>query len=184
MEIEIDSTRISTVPLAIALVALIVYALWRQKRSYRYFFCVVLFSIYVLLAVDKVFFPIIITGDMRFTEQQFMRSVNLIPFNFNFAELPRIVLLQIVQNILLTMPFGFGINFLAKVSAKDLLWLCPAIGLCIETIQLLISLALGYPYRIIDINDAILNATGVALGYGAFRLVERLGLTSACYRFD
>ena len=33
-----------------------------------------------------------------------------------------------------------------------------------------IGLLLGYPYRIIDINDAPLNALGVLIGYGLFRL--------------
>lgn len=35
---------------------------------------------------------------------------------------------------------------------------------------------LGYPYRVIDINDAILNAFGVLIGYGMFRIFAWLYL--------
>jgi glycopeptide antibiotics resistance protein len=78
------------------------------------------------------------------------------------------------ENILLTIPFGFGISFVSHLRPKDFLWLPFAIGFGIETAQLLISLLLQYPYRVIDINDALLNAAGVLVGYALFRIFARL----------
>lgn len=44
------------------------------------------------------------------------------------------------------------------------------VSLAIEGAQLALSLLMGYWYRVADIDDLILNTTGVMLGYGAFRL--------------
>ena len=50
------------------------------------------------------------------------------------------------------------------------------LGLGLEIAQLLLSLALRYPYRVVDINDAMFNAFGVILGYGLFKLFAGLYL--------
>lgn len=50
-----------------------------------------------------------------------------------------------------------------------------AVALTIEGAQLALSLLMGYWYRVADIDDLILNTTGVMLGYGAFRLGDALG---------
>jgi glycopeptide antibiotics resistance protein len=76
--------------------------------------------------------------------------------------------------VLLTVPFGFGVNFVAHIRAKDLLWLVPAVGVGTEAIQFLISLPLRYLYRVVDVNDAILNALGLLIGYVTFRVFARL----------
>ena len=44
--------------------------------------------------------------------------------------------------------------------------------------QHLISLALRYPYRVVDINDAIFNAFGVLLGCGLFKLFTQLSMVT------
>jgi glycopeptide antibiotics resistance protein len=124
--------------------------------------------------VDKAFFPIEISGDYADAMRQvpFSSFINLVPFNFGFglSEMPGLVVMQIVQNILLTVPFGFGLSFVARVRPRDFRWIIPAVGVGIEGMQLIISLALGYPYHVIDINDAILNALGVLIGYRLFCL--------------
>lgn len=44
------------------------------------------------------------------------------------------------------------------------------ISLAIELTQLGLSLMMGYAYRVADVDDVILNVTGVVLGYAAFRV--------------
>ena len=68
------------------------------------------------------------------------------------------------------MPFGIGINFIAQLRMRSYVWLPFAVGLGIEEMQLAENLAVGYPYRVVDINDVWMNAIGVLIGYGAFRL--------------
>ena len=41
----------------------------------------------------------------------------------------------------------------------------------VETAQLLISTALGYTYRIADVDDILFNAAGVLAGYAGYRLL-------------
>ena len=47
-----------------------------------------------------------------------------------------------------------------------------AVSLAIELAQLGIGLLAGYPYRMTDVDDLLLNAAGTAAGYGAVRAVR------------
>jgi len=51
------------------------------------------------------------------------------------------------------------------------------VSLAIEVTQLAIGLAAGYPYRMADVDDVILNTAGAALGYGlrSFAIRRRSG---------
>ena len=103
-------------------------------------------------------------------------SVNFIPFYFGQFGLGERELLFLFYNTILTLPFGFGINFLTSMSFKKMVRVSIFLGLGLEVAQFLISLVLGYPYRVVDINDSIFNACGVLLGYGLFKLFARMYL--------
>jgi glycopeptide antibiotics resistance protein len=100
--------------------------------------------------------------------------VNLVPFPFGQFEVTAERWMPLFYNILLTFPFGFGINFLTRVNVKKCIVASILIGPGLEIAQLCISVLLGYPYRVIDINDALCNTFGVLLGYGSFKLCARL----------
>ena len=169
MQIFIDNLVFETWPIGVFLLGLVL--LRHRNRSAAYLFCVAVFGIYLLCAFEMVFFPVRILREYLGAQRlPFPASVNLIPLNFDFSELPHIVARQIFQNILLTIPFGFGLSFVAVVRARDFRWIAPAVGISIEAVQLLLSLLLGYHTRVIDINDALLNAFGVLVGYGGFRV--------------
>lgn len=79
----------------------------------------------------------------------------------------------LVGNVLAFAPFGVfipviwpGRRSLISVVAAGL-----AISLVVETVQLALSLMVGTPYRVADIDDVIINVLGVALGYGLNRLI-------------
>jgi glycopeptide antibiotics resistance protein len=184
MQVVVGDSGIDLLPAGVVILVALLIVLWRRQQHRSYLVCVAVFGIYVLFALDKAFFPIRISEAYAdgMTPTQFMWSVNLIPFNFDFSFIPHIVMQQILMNVLLTVPFGFGVSFVARVQAKHILWIALAVGAGIETVQLIISLALRYPYRVIDINDAMLNALGVLIGYGLFRVFARLYI-SATERF-
>ncbi len=46
-----------------------------------------------------------------------------------------------------------------------------AISLVLEAVQLGLSVLIGAPYRVADVDDVIINVLGVALGYGLYRLI-------------
>lgn len=177
MTISSSSAHVDVWPLGLLILTVILIVLWRRKSRPARLFCGLVFSIYLLFAIDRAFFPIWITESEAVRDVRFWSAINLIPFKFDLSELPNIVLLQIFQNILLTIPLGFGLSFVMRLRARDFLWLAVATGLGIEAAQLIIGLLLRYPYRIVDINDALLNAIGVLVGYVLFRLFARLYLS-------
>ena len=158
-------------PIGIVFLIIPLVVLWRRKSSFSYILCFTIFGIYLLRAAQEVYFPIEINGfyadDMR--QEPFMSQVNLIPFSYGEFGTLETTAVTLMQNILLTIPFGFGINFIARTRAKTFRWLAPAVGFGTELGQLAISLMLGYLYRLIDINDVLMNTLGVVVGYGLFR---------------
>lgn len=47
------------------------------------------------------------------------------------------------------------------------------VSVAIEAAQLGIGLLAGYPYRMTDVDDVLLNTLGAAIGYGAWRAIAR-----------
>ncbi len=186
MSIMLDNSWIDIWPAALGILIVLVFILRHRKHSFSYLVCFFIFGLYVLHAVAVTFFPLPIGEAYAQTmrDVRLMSFVNFIPFHFNWSDFPELVMRGIVQNVVLTIPFGFGLNFVAHIKAKSFLWLAPAVGLGIETAQLAIALMLGYPYRVVDVNDMLLNALGVWIGYVSFRvfawlylwLMQRLGI--------
>ncbi|MEP7136210.1 MAG: VanZ family protein [Chloroflexota bacterium] len=109
----------------------------------------------------------------------FKPDINLSPFNFGYCD-SRMLLLcfqNLYENILLTIPFGWGISFIARIKPRNIFWLALAVGFLFEFVQLIISLAIRSSFRIVDINDVMLNAAGVLIGYGLFQIFGWLYLS-------
>ena len=73
-------------------------------------------------------------------------------------------------NVLTLAPFGFLLPFAAPSLAT---WRRMAVAallfpLGIELAQLGVSLALGYSYRVTEVDDVLLNFAGVLLGFAAY----------------
>jgi glycopeptide antibiotics resistance protein len=152
--------------------------LLRKKRSAAYLFCFALFGLYILLVVSLTIFPIPLPDAVssRSPVTYILSHVNLIPFQFGqlFDLNPAIIFQELFGNILLTLPFGFGLPFLAHLKTKNIPWLAVAAGLAIETAQLIASIIVGGVYRSVDINDVLLNTVGALLGYALFRGFARI----------
>lgn len=153
---------------AFAILVLVLIGIWlKWKDPFRVLFSFV-FGVYIINVVSVVVFPFPVGYDIS----NFKPNINLIPFNVGRCD-PRALELcirEIYQNILLTIPFGFGVNFIARIKPKNILWLAFGVGFAFEFVQLVISIIVRSPFRAVDINDLILNAIGVLLGYGIFRI--------------
>jgi glycopeptide antibiotics resistance protein len=163
--------------IGVGILLILLIVLWRRKRSLSYLLCFSIFWMYLVIFIGLTIFPIPIRSNFeksvwRESIAHVFSRINLVPFCFGdlFSLHPNIILQEIVGNILLTVPFGFGIIFITPVKSKNIIWLAFLVGLVIETFQLLISIGLGGSYRSTDINDVILNALGVFIGYGLFRM--------------
>lgn len=167
-------------PLSLSGLAVLLIVLRCGKHSWRYCFASALFWLYLVALVGLTLFPIPIeaAGESHLPASDVLIRVNLIPFDFGglFELHPNVIRRELVGNILLTVPFGLGFPLLSRIHARVVPWLALTVGLAIETAQLLVSLAIGSAYRGVDINDVLLNATGVLIGYGLFWILTWLYL--------
>lgn len=160
-------------PIGIIVLFLFLSVLWKRKRNFSFLLFFSIFWVYLLYGFDKVFFPIDTSGsfvDQMRLHTPIMSRVNIVPFYFGQYGFTLEGLISVLYNIVLTIPFGLGLNFISRVKSKDFLIISLFLGVGIELIQLSISLLLRYPYRVVDINDSMSNALGVLIGYGLFRL--------------
>lgn len=171
MQVIINGMAIPLWPIGVLTLIARLAILRHRNHNSSYLLLFSIFWVYIMFGLDKVFFPIEINGVFvdAMREIPIMSQINFIPFYINKYPLTGAGLVDIINNIILTVPFGFGLNFISRVRMKDFLWLSIAIGIGNEFIQFILSLILRYPYRVVDINDTILNATGVLIGYGLFK---------------
>lgn len=152
-----------------------IFFLFRIQRKPVYLTFLTIFLIYLLILISQTLFPMPLfstesNGKMWLQNITLIFSrINLVPFNYTGYINPFIIREEIILNILLTIPFGFGFPFISQIKVKDVYKLS-AIGFLIEGSQLLMSLILGGIYRTVDITDVLLNGAGVWLGYAIFRI--------------
>ena len=79
---------------------------------------------------------------------------------------------NLVGNFLLLLPLGIyaPIRSPRTRSAARVLGVALAVAVGIELGQLVISTVLGFPLRIADVDDVIVNTGGAMAGYGLWRL--------------
>jgi glycopeptide antibiotics resistance protein len=150
----------------VLVIALVV--LWKRKKSFSYLLCFSVFWVYIIYVASVIVFPFPVLGNYPYPN--FKPSINLVLFDFGSCQMMSLCLRNIFENILLTTPFGFGISFIVRLNPKDFLWLAFLVGFVFEITQLVISFLVRSAFRVVDINDVILNAVGVFLGYGFYRI--------------
>lgn len=156
------------------------FLLWYLRTRHRFttgrLVMVGSFALYLMVVSKYTIFPLWLDAEYIAAARgntRFFDSVNLVPFkDWSLAYL---VSTQGWGNIALGMPFGFLYPFVVPVANwRHMAWRGVIFSLAIELTQLGISLCYGFPYRVIDINDILLNLTGVMLGYGLLRAVAQL----------
>lgn len=154
-----------------------------RKRGWKPLSRIILFGFYLIAAIGMIFFPISIPlnwpANLTWKETLLtLRSINLSPLYFlNITRHPFSLLWLFVDfglNIFLTIPLGFGLGHFFKPRFLKLCFWALLTGLTTEGIQLLVKLVLGTYYHTVDINDVILNALGVIIGYCLFLIHIKL----------
>ncbi|MEA4909992.1 MAG: VanZ family protein [Anaerolineaceae bacterium] len=170
-------------PLLAGILGLAAVCLHLWKRGWLYRAGLLLLGLYLMAAINMMFFPIRVPLDWPAnlswggTLQQLTHNINLIPGNYagmlahlRAGELnPRVVLVEIAGNVLFTVPFGLGIRALTRLQGRRLAWLALGTGLVLEGAQLILRLVVGFDLHSVDVNDVLLNALGVGLGYGIYQ---------------
>jgi glycopeptide antibiotics resistance protein len=104
---------------------------------------------------------------------------NLVPFGTIGPQLAAGLvsdLRQLAGNLLILVPLGFGLPVVWQRFRRLASMLVAGFGVAfvIEFSQIVISLILGEPYRVFDVDDLMLNTAGAMIGWVAWR--ESLGL--------
>lgn len=143
----------------------------KKEKSLAYLIFFTLFYAYLVMVLDytlvqyqsllilKHFDPHLILNG-----QAAGKSVNLVPLVTLTAQDLRTSLL----NILLMIPFGFGLPFITDFRMKNVVLSGALFSVAIELLQLLTGLMGKTTFRVTDINDVIFNTVGVAIGYILF----------------
>lgn len=141
----------------------------RQNWKVRYWI-IPIFLCYMLLLIQITLFPIIIydeavLNEMREGAGKYFTSYQFIPFASikNYARPGAKV--QLVGNIVLLAPLAlFAEIFLCqRVKAWKVALAVSAVSFLIEVIQLITNMLTGYPCRVADVDDLILNTFGVVV---------------------
>lgn len=143
----------------------------KKKQSFAYLVFFAIFYIYLFKVLDYTLFQF----QSLLLLKQFMpnlilkgqaagQDLNLIPLiALTLGDLKTSLL-----NILLLVPFGFGLPFITNFRMKETIVIGVLFSILIEFLQLITGTMAKITFRIADINDVIFNTMGVALGYILF----------------
>lgn len=137
---------------------------------------VALFIAYLLVASTYVWLSL--RFDAAYMEEMrranVWANINPVPFRFG-SDYADPIGRQALGNLLLGVPLGFGLPFVARVRTRSMVTVAVLFGVVIEVVQLFLNvLGIAFPARTVDVNDAILNAAGAMLGFGVFAACRRV----------
>ena len=150
----------------------VVTFLWsKKKKSLAYLIFFTIFYVYIVKVLDytlfqfqsllllKHFMPnLILNGQPAGKDLNLIPLITLTPQDLETSLL----------NILLLIPFGFGLPFITNFRMKKIVVIGALFSIAIEFLQLITGFMAKITFRIADINDVIFNTLGVAIGYILF----------------
>lgn len=150
----------------------IVTFLWlKRKKRLIYIVFFTIFYIYLykvfdytLLEFQSLIFLQYFVPNLMLNGYKDGTNVNLIPL----ATLKLEDLNTSFLNILMMIPFGFGLPFITNFRMKKVVAIGLLLSIIIELLQLITGFMANTTFRVADINDLIFNTTGVAIGYIVF----------------
>jgi glycopeptide antibiotics resistance protein len=168
MSFTFDVTLLLWIVGTAAVVGPVLAVLRRRGHSCPYLVSFLVVTVYLSLVARETLVFFSLPADI-FASPGFSEYVNLVPGSPGSRPWSSFDLDQVIINILLGVPLGFGLNFLKVVRLRTLPWAAFGLGFTIEALQLVSSLIAGHPRHIADVNDMLLNAFGVVVGYALFR---------------
>ena len=150
----------------------IVTFLWlKKKKSVVYLIFFTIFYVYLFKVLDYTLFQFQsllllkhFMPDLILNGQTAGKNMNLIPL----VSLTSQDLKTSLLNILLLVPFGFGLPFITNLRMKKIVVIGALFSIVIEFLQLVTGFMAKITFRIADINDVIFNTVGVVIGYILF----------------
>lgn len=149
-------------------------ALWLRSRRHKsgtYLLFFTLFYIYIVKILDYTLFEFqslllikLFVPNLMLRGETAVQSLNLIPL----LTLTDKDVKTSFLNVLLMLPFGFGLPFITNFNMKRVVVVGALFSLFIELMQFLTGLLEHMTFRVADVNDVIFNVVGVMVGYVSF----------------
>jgi glycopeptide antibiotics resistance protein len=143
----------------------------RLKKSLVYLIFFTIFYVYIFRVLDYTLFQFqsliflkYFMPDLILNGQTVGKEMNLIPL----VTLTSQDLKTSFLNILLLIPFGFGLPFITNFRMKKIVVIGALFSIVIELLQMITGYMAKMTFRIADINDVIFNTVGAAIGYILF----------------
>lgn len=150
----------------ISLLFIIGFGIWGKKKKLPipYYFVVVVGCIYTNFAISYAFFPITIIDISSYNVKYYINT------NLGFMYESK---LQMMLNIMLTIPLGIGSQFILNLKNRARLFFVLFTSILIELIQLLLIVTFKPVDMFFDINDVICNCFGGLIGYSMILLFDK-----------
>lgn len=164
MGIVIDFDSSTVLLSAIIWIGIVVFLRRKRNKPVVYLFFFTIFFAYIITILQYTQFPISLTKDIPGYGQTVWMHMNLVPL----IGLVYRDLMTSLLNVLLFIPFGFGLPFVTHMRFRSVIIAAASFSVVLEILQLLSALVSGYTSRVVDINDVIFNTVGVAIGFSLF----------------
>ena len=160
----------------------VVTFLWlKKKKSLVYLIFFTIFYVYIVKVLDYTLFQFqslilqkYFMPDLILNGQTVGKEMNLIPL---ITLTPQDIKTSFL-NILLLIPFGFGLPFITNFRMKKIAVIGALFSIVIEVSQFITGFVAKITFRIADINDVIFNTVGIVIGYilfvGFVRIYRRI----------
>jgi glycopeptide antibiotics resistance protein len=113
-----------------------IFMIRQRRHGWLYELLSILFGLYIIAVLDAVFFPIMIPDNWPANlnaadTRRALQQVNWIPFHFGSpisssayaeANMQRFRWFDIIGNILLTIPLGFGLTYFVPLKPRAIVW--------------------------------------------------------------
>lgn len=136
-----------------------------KNRKYLKTVVSILFIFYLVILVWVVLFKL----QFVFSDIDHSRSINLIPFQYSTSAGEQFHIKEVMENVLIFIPFGILLSMLAprmKLRNKCLIIIGTSFGL--ETMQFVLSIGAT------DITDLITNSLGGIIGIALYALLLKV----------
>lgn len=180
---RITDGYLTMIPSVVALLPAIPISVWilRRGADQRWTLMALLAVAHLSLLVALTIFPIPISGQDFYRHTRGMGEDNIVPFATIVDQLRHLSLSTIRQlagNVVALTPlavYGLGL-WPALRDWRRFVIVAVAFGVGIELTQYAGSLLEGFTYRVTDVDDAIMNASGAVAAFFVWRRIEPLPL--------
>jgi glycopeptide antibiotics resistance protein len=172
--------QLTMIPSFFALFPVIPVGIWilRRGADWRWTMLALMALVHIDLVIALTIFPIPIAGQEIYRLTRGMSEDNIVPFGTISTQLTHLSLnnlRQLFGNVVALAPLGiYGPGLWPALRDwRKFVLVAIAFGVGIELTQYAGSVLEGFTYRVTDIDDAMMNATGAIVAFIAWRIFQR-----------